>query len=84
MIDRFTYYALEFLETVTQNSKKTIYDLFNCCPKHKIISTSVYRTDLYPRDIKKVLVTEFFGNVRSYELTNDYVQFSFFNNSTNN
>lgn len=27
VIDRFTYFTLEFLETVTQNSKKTIYDL---------------------------------------------------------
>jgi phosphatidylinositol glycan class K len=27
VIDRFTYYALEFLETVDQNSKKTINDL---------------------------------------------------------
>lgn len=75
---------MEFLETITQNSQKTLNDLFNCCPKHKIISTSVYRTDLFPRDIKKVLVTEFFGNVRSYELTTDYVNFSFFNNTKTN
>ena len=27
VIDRFTYYNLEFLETVNQNSKKTIYEL---------------------------------------------------------
>lgn len=27
VIDRFTYYTLEFLETVDQNSKKTIYEL---------------------------------------------------------
>ena len=27
VIDRFTYYALEFLESVTQNSKKTIQEL---------------------------------------------------------
>jgi phosphatidylinositol glycan class K len=27
VIDRFTYYALEFLEMVDQNSKKTIKDL---------------------------------------------------------
>lgn len=27
VIDRFTYYALEFLETVDQNSKKTIQEL---------------------------------------------------------
>lgn len=27
VIDRFTYYTLEFLETVDQNSKKTIHEL---------------------------------------------------------
>ena len=27
VIDRFTYHTLEFLETVNQNSRKTIYDL---------------------------------------------------------
>ena len=26
-IDRFTYFTLEFLEGVTQNSKKTVYEL---------------------------------------------------------
>ncbi len=27
VIDRFTYYTLEFLETINQNSKKNVYDL---------------------------------------------------------
>ena len=27
VIDRFTYFTLEFLESVNQNSKKTVYDL---------------------------------------------------------
>jgi glycosylphosphatidylinositol transamidase (GPIT) subunit GPI8 len=27
VIDRFTYYALEFLESVDQNSKRTVKDL---------------------------------------------------------
>jgi glycosylphosphatidylinositol transamidase (GPIT) subunit GPI8 len=27
VIDRFTYFTLEFLEGVTQNSKKTVYEL---------------------------------------------------------
>ena len=100
VIDRFTYYTLEFLEQVNQNSKKTIYELvitsihifeyrrpfifkkkfnyfskFNCCPKYKCISTVSYRTDLFPRDIRKVLVTEFFGNVRSIELLNKIDKF---------
>ncbi len=27
VIDRYTYFTLEFLEGVTQNSKKTVYEL---------------------------------------------------------
>ena len=82
VIDRYTYYTLEFLERVDQNSKKTIYQLFNCCPRELCISTVSYRTDLFPRNIKHVLVTEFFGNIRSVQLTDSFTEFSFFTNET--
>jgi GPI-anchor transamidase subunit K len=77
VIDRFTYYALEFLESVNQNSKKTIKQLFDCCPRSKCMSTVNYRTDLFPVNINKVLVTEFFGNVRTIHLTQSFTQFNF-------
>ena len=31
VIDRFTYFTLEFLEGVTQNSKKTVFELVSFC-----------------------------------------------------
>lgn len=82
VIDRYTYYTLEFLEKVDQNSQKTIYQLFNCCPRDLCISTVSYRTDLFPRNIKNVLVTEFFGNIRYAQLTEDLIEFTYFNQTS--
>lgn len=69
IIDRYTYYALEFLERVAPDSKSTMGDFFKCCPKRLCISTVGVREDLYPKNPKKVKVTEFFGGVRNVELT---------------
>ncbi|KAG0722175.1 putative GPI-anchor transamidase [Chionoecetes opilio] len=69
IIDRFTYYALEFLERVTPDSKKTLAQFLQVCPKRVCISTVGVRRDLYKRDPSRVLVTEFFGSVRNVELT---------------
>ena len=68
VIDRFTYYALEFLEKLKQDSQKTIDDFFHCCPKHLCISEVTWRTDLFKRDYRKTLLTDFIGNVRRTEL----------------
>ena len=54
IIDRFTYYALEFLERVAPNSKSTLGEFFKCCPKRLCISTVGVREDLYPKNPKKV------------------------------
>lgn len=70
IIDRFTYYALEFLEKVTPDSKKTLAQFLQVCPKQVCISTVGVRRDLYKRDPNNVLITEFFGSVRNVELTN--------------
>ncbi len=74
IIDRYTYYALEFLETVTQDSKKTMSDFLSVCPKHQCISTVGTRTDLFARDPRKVPITDFFGSVRNVELTKEVIQ----------
>ncbi|CAF3717256.1 unnamed protein product [Rotaria socialis] len=69
VIDRFTYYALEFLEKLKQDSQKTIDDFFHCCPKHLCISEVAWRTDLFTkRDYRKTLLTDFIGNVRRTEV----------------
>jgi phosphatidylinositol glycan class K len=68
IIDRYTYYALEFLERVEPNSKKTMGEFLTVCPKRVCISTVGIRKDLYPKDPNKVPITNFFGAVRPTEI----------------
>ncbi|KAI8115423.1 putative GPI-anchor transamidase [Lucilia cuprina] len=73
MIDRYTYYALEFLEKVQPNSDKTMGEFLTVCPKRLCISTVGVRKDLYKRDPYKVPITDFFGSIRPTEITKDRV-----------
>lgn len=70
VIDRYTYYNLEFLENNVQtaSSKHTMKNLFDSYDMEKIHSTPGVRTDLFRRDLKDVLITDFFGNVQNVEL----------------
>lgn len=54
IIDRYTYYALEFLERVQPNSKATMGEFLTVCPKRVCISTVGIRRDLYPKDPNSV------------------------------
>merc|ERR1712241_765535 len=74
IIDRYTYYALEFLEKVERNSKKTMGEFLEVCPKRLCISTVGKRTDLFARDPYKTPITDFFGSVRSVEITRDVIE----------
>ncbi|EAT37564.1 AAEL010465-PA [Aedes aegypti] len=73
IIDRYTYYALEFLEKVEVNSKKTMGEFLSVCPKRVCISTVGVRKDLYPKDPYKVPITDFFGSIRPTEITSGVV-----------
>lgn len=73
VIDRYTYYNLEFLETEVRdtNSKKTIGDLFDSYTYEKIHSHAGTRYDLFrggAEAARSRLVTDFFGNVQSVEV----------------
>lgn len=70
VIDRWTYYTLEFLEKVTPGSKATMAEFFSSFDPRLVKSHPHVRTDLFRRDLKKVLVTDFFGSVRNVELQN--------------
>lgn len=69
IIDRYTYYALEFLEHVDAHSEKTIDEFLKVCPQTACISTVGVRQDLFLRNPNKVPITDFFGSVRPVELT---------------
>jgi GPI-anchor transamidase subunit K len=73
VIDRFTYYNLEFLESQVRDlgSKMTVGDLFDSYDFEKIHSNPGVRYDLFPGGsdaARSRLVTDFFGNVQNVEV----------------
>lgn len=73
VIDRYTYYNLEFLENQVQdlNSGKTVGDLFDSYDYEKIHSNAGVRYDLFPGGAEAArsrLITDFFGNIQNVEV----------------
>lgn len=73
VIDRYTYYNLEFLENQVQDlsSQKTIGDLFDSYDISKIHSNPGMRFDLFPGGAeagRSRLITDFFGNIQNVEV----------------
>ena len=81
VIDRWTYYILEFLETqVTgQGSEKTLGDLFDSYDEGKIMSRPGVRWDLLPggeSEGRAKKIVDFFGNVMGVEVGNSTANMS--------
>ncbi|RFU27026.1 hypothetical protein B7463_g9307, partial [Scytalidium lignicola] len=73
VIDRYTYYNLDFLETQVTDpgSKKTLGDLFDSYDEAKIHSHPGFRWDLFPGGEsagRDRLLMDFFGNVQNVEV----------------
>ncbi|KAJ8962587.1 hypothetical protein NQ318_000980 [Aromia moschata] len=68
IIDRYTYYALDFLEKVDPQSNRTMGEFLKVCPKSVCISTVGVRRDLFRRNPDHVPITDFFGSVRPINL----------------
>ncbi|MCJ1335487.1 glycosylphosphatidylinositol anchor biosynthesis [Bachmanniomyces sp. S44760] len=73
VIDRYTYYNLEFLESqvTSPNSKLTMGDLFDSYDEAKIHSQPGVRWDLFnggEQEGRNRLVMDFFGNVQNVEI----------------
>ncbi|XP_065529679.1 GPI-anchor transamidase isoform X5 [Lathamus discolor] len=73
LMDRYTFYVLEFLEEIHPASQTNMNDLFQVCPKSLCVSTPGHRTDLFRRDPQNVLITDFFGSVRKVEITRETI-----------
>uniref|UniRef100_G3VQR1 GPI-anchor transamidase n=2 Tax=Sarcophilus harrisii TaxID=9305 RepID=G3VQR1_SARHA len=73
LMDRYTFYVLEFLEEIHPASQANMNDLFQVCPKSLCVSTPGHRTDLFQRNPQNVLITDFFGSVRKVEITTERV-----------
>ena len=76
VIDRYTYYNLEFLENevTSMTSKRTLGDLFDSYDESKIHSEPGLRWDLLPGGEKAGrgrLVMDFFGNVQNVEVNDE-------------
>ena len=75
VIDRWTYYVLEFLETqvTSATSKLNLGDLFDSYDESKIHSQPGVRWDLFPggeQEGRLRTVVDFFGNVQNVEVEN--------------
>ena len=77
VIDRYTYYHLEFLERFVseRGSNATIAEQFSYVNAEKCDSTPGVRTDLFARRLDEVKVTDFFGGVSAVELNGIYQDF---------
>ena len=70
VIDRYTYYHLEFLEHFVKdaNSNATLAEQFAYVDADKCMSTPGIRTDLFTRDLRTVKVTDFFGGLSAVDI----------------
>ncbi|KAG8425482.1 glycosylphosphatidylinositol anchor biosynthesis [Metarhizium acridum] len=76
VIDRYTYYNLEFLENQVKdlNSPRTVGELFDSYDYEKIHSHAGVRYDLFPggaEGARSRLITDFFGNIQNLEVDRD-------------
>ncbi|EFJ34671.1 hypothetical protein SELMODRAFT_82177 [Selaginella moellendorffii] len=69
VIDRFTYYTLQFLEGVRTDSAATLESLFRVYDPRLLMSNASFRDDLFRRKLDEVRVTEFFGSVMDVKHT---------------
>lgn len=66
VIDRWTYYILQYLDGVKADSQKTMQNFFDKTSDYFLVkSQPTVRKDLFPRSLDKTLLTDFFGNVHS-------------------
>jgi len=63
IIDRYTYYAIEFLDTVNATNSKSLSSFLSVCPKRQCVSTVTVRQDLFQRNPDQVPLTDFFGSL---------------------
>ena len=76
VIDRFTYASLEFLRRNPFSKKPTIAQWFAHLRQSNLISTPVMNTKNYHRDVRNVLMSDFFGALVHVKPTNRVVSLS--------
>jgi glycosylphosphatidylinositol transamidase (GPIT) subunit GPI8 len=71
LIDRFTWKTLDFFNknVKTAESNATLQDLMDAMDSKFLQSTASARTDLFPRTLKQIKITEFFSNEKQVQMT---------------
>ncbi|KZT62510.1 hypothetical protein CALCODRAFT_522367 [Calocera cornea HHB12733] len=68
VIDSFTHYILQYMEGENKTSKATMKDLFDTFDPALIKSHAGVRSDLYPRPLDQVRITDFLGAVSKVDV----------------
>eukprot|EP01024_Parvocaulis_polyphysoides_P028689 TRINITY_DN2587_c0_g1_i6.p2 TRINITY_DN2587_c0_g1~~TRINITY_DN2587_c0_g1_i6.p2 ORF type:complete len:206 (-),score=25.89 TRINITY_DN2587_c0_g1_i6:116-733(-) len=68
LIDRYTYFALDFLEKVQIDGNESLQDFFDFFQEKELGSTFHVRKDLFPWEADTVKVVDFFGYVVPVEI----------------
>jgi len=71
VIDSYTHHVLTYLEKINKTSQASMSDFFNTYDATLIKSHAGVRSDLFPRALDSVLVTDFFGGVAQVELLDE-------------
>jgi len=74
VVDRMSFYILEFMERVNIDSNLTLHDFFTYFNYDLLHSDPGWTTERYPRPLNKVLITEFFGALTPIEVTDSGYQ----------
>eukprot|EP00003_Mantamonas_plastica_P025282 TRINITY_DN4919_c1_g1_i2.p1 TRINITY_DN4919_c1_g1~~TRINITY_DN4919_c1_g1_i2.p1 ORF type:complete len:196 (-),score=48.64 TRINITY_DN4919_c1_g1_i2:8-595(-) len=72
VIDRFTYFTLDYLEKMNINGQDRLQDLFNDYKQRNLLSNPEYRLVNFTRPFDQVLISEFFAEVVKYAYTDAF------------
>ncbi|KAI0295732.1 peptidase C13 family-domain-containing protein [Russula brevipes] len=68
VIDSYTHFVLEYLESINKTSSTSMKDLFDNYNPEVIRSNPGVRSDLFHRPLERTLITDFFGGVAHAEI----------------
>ncbi|CAK0815547.1 unnamed protein product [Prorocentrum cordatum] len=74
VIDRFTYYSLDFMNKLTLSSKSTLKTFMDIFDPKLLYADPQMRTDLFSDDISNTLLTEFFASTGRMRFQNTSLQ----------
>ncbi|KAF7288185.1 GPI-anchor transamidase [Mycena chlorophos] len=74
VIDRYTHFVLEYLESINKTSHASMADLFASYDRDKIASDPGVRADLFNRPLDQVRITDFLGGVAHAEVVDTQVE----------